>query len=397
MQKIKNSIKSILKPDSILYKLLKKIYKPISTLKYKITNGKDIKAKMAYYDKQVNLAVECIAEYKNKEYITLYNPTWLGVANSTKGLFKNIVPLEQVFGEKNINKLIAVIIDNNIKSVIFSQIVDGWIELIEGLKKANKNIEVKVIWHGNCYEYFSDYTWNLNKQVMELYKEQKIDSFAFVRKIMYEFYKKVGFKSYYLQNNVNLNGVKLITEEDKKNMLKIINDEKNLIEEKIKVGIYNADSRELKNIYTALSAIKLVPNGSADVVPINDGAKKFTEIIELETTSINEYIPTEELLERIQYNDINIYPTYTENSPMFPLESFEVGVPCLLGNNNDYFSGTKLGQYVILDREDDPVYIKEKIIECIKNKDEIMKLYKDWKNEFDKKCNNWVEEFIKSK
>ena len=80
---------------------------------------------------------------------------------------------------------------------------------------------------------------------------------------------------------------------------------------------------------------------------------------------------------------------------MFPLESFEMGVPCLLGNNNDYFSGTKLGEYVILTKEDDPEYLKEKIIECIENRDEILRLYKEWKKDFDKKCEKLVNEFIK--
>ena len=141
--------------------------------------------------------------------------------------------------------------------------------------------------------------------------------------------------------------------------------------------------------------MKLVPNCVADVVPINEGAKKFTEILGLETSYVEDYIPTEDLLKRIQQNEVNVYPTFTENAPMFPLESFEMGVPCLLGNNNDYFVGTKLGEYVILTKEDDPEYIKERIINCIEHKDEIMKLYKEWKKEFDIKCNKLVEEFIK--
>ena len=164
---------------------------------------------------------------------------------------------------------------------------------------------------------------------------------------------------------------------------------------KNKIGIYNADSRELKNIYTSLSAIKLVENSIADVVPINEGAKKFTEILNLETTSINDYIPNEELMKRIQKNSVNIYPTFTENAPMFPLESFEMGVPCLLGNNNDYFVGTKLGEYVILEREDDAKYIKERIENVLKNREEVMELYRQWKKDFDKKCEELVEEFIK--
>ena len=380
MQKLKSLVKRFIKKDGFLYRVIRKIYHVLSTIKYKITNNKKIKEEQKHYSEQVEKAIEKIKQYKDKDYIVFYNPTWLGVANSTKGLFENIVPLEHVYNKKDIDKLVNAIIENNIKSVIFSQICDGWTETIKKIKDKNENIIIKVIWHGNCYEYFSDFTWNLNKEVMNLYKENKIDSFGFVRSIMYEFYKKVGFKSYYLQNNVHLENIERV---------------KKVPSDKNKIGIYNADTRELKNIYTSLSAIKLVPNAIADVVPINESAKKFTEILQLETTSINDYIPTEELLKRIQQNEVNIYPTFTENGPMFPLESFEMGVPCLLGNNNDFFVGTKLGEYVILTKEDDPEYLKDRIVNCIEHKDEIMKLYREWKKEFDKKCENWVNEFVK--
>ena len=99
-------------------------------------------------------------------------------------------------------------------------------------------------------------------------------------------------------------------------------------------------------------------------------------------------------MKRIQKNSVNIYPTFTENAPMFPLESFEMGVPCLLGNNNDYFVGTKLGEYVILESEDDAEYIKERIENVLKNREEVMELYRQWKKDFDKKCEELVEEFI---
>lgn len=379
MQKLKNFVKKFIKKDGFIYKVIKKIYHWLSTFKYKITNGKQFKEQNKHYSEQVEKAIQIIKKYQGKDYIVFYNPTWLGVANSTKGLFQNIVPLEHVYKEKDIKNIVEAIQQNNIKSVIFSQICDGWTSLIKKIKEIDSKIIIKVIWHGNCYEFFSDFTWNLNKEVMELYKKNKIDCFAFVRTTMYEFYKKMGFKSFYLQNNVHLDKIEKIQKE------------KNL---KIKIGIYNADSRELKNIYTALSSMKLVPNAVADVVPINDGAKKFTEILGLETTSVEDYIPTEELLKRIQLNDINVYPTFTENAPMFPLESFEMGVPCLLGNNNDYFVGTKLGKYVILEKEDDAEYIKNRILNALSHRDEIINLYKEWKKEFDTKCEKLVEEFV---
>ena len=194
MQKLKNFVKRFIKKDSLIYKIIRKIYHILSTNKYKITNSKKIKEQNKHYSKQVEKAQEELKKYNNKEYIVFYNPTWLGVANSTKGLFENIVPLEQVFGKKNVKKIAKAVVENNIKSVIFSQIVDGWVDVIKLIKDLNPSIKIKVIWHGNCYEFFSDYTWNLNKEIMNLYKQEKVDSLAFVRSTMYEFYKKMGFK-----------------------------------------------------------------------------------------------------------------------------------------------------------------------------------------------------------
>ena len=213
MQKLKNFVKRFIKKDSLIYKIIRKIYHILSTTKYKITNRKKIKEQNKHYSKQVEKAQEELKKYNNKEYIVFYNPTWLGVANSTKGLFENIVPLEQVFGKKNVKKIAKAVVENNIKSVIFSQIVDGWVDVIKLIKDLNTSIKIKVIWHGNCYEFFSDYTWNLNKEIMNLYKQEKVDSLAFVRSTMYEFYKKMGFKSYYLQNNVHLDNIEKIQKE----------------------------------------------------------------------------------------------------------------------------------------------------------------------------------------
>ena len=379
MISIKNFLKRLIKKDSFIYKVLRKIYHFLSTQKYKLTHRKEIRKQNKKYQQRVEEAVNIIKGYQGKKYIVFYNPTWLGVAASTKGLFENNVPLEQVFGKRNVKKVAKIVCESNIKTVIFSQIVDGWTEVIEEIKKIKPEVIIKVIWHGNCYEYFSDYTWNLNKEVMNLYKEGKINCFAFVRSTMYKFYETVGFESFYLQNNVH---------KENAGKTAINNNEKK------KIGIYNADTRELKNIYTSLSAIKLVPNTIADVVPINKGAKEFAEILDLEVTSFDDYIPNDELMKRIQKNDINIYPTFTENAPMFPLESFEMGVPCLLGNNNDYFINTKLGEYVILEKEDDAEYIKDKIVKALENREEIMNLYRQWKKQFDKKCDDLVEKFI---
>ncbi|MCI8548430.1 MAG: hypothetical protein HFJ38_06025, partial [Bacilli bacterium] len=143
-----------------MYKVLRKVYHVLSSTKYKIVHSKEVKEQNAKYSKRVQEATEKIKQYKDKEYIVFYNPTWLGVAASTIGLFQNIVPLEHVYRKKDIQKIAKEAATNNIKSVIFSQICDGWTDAIEEIKRINPKVQIKVIWHGNCYEYFSDFTWN---------------------------------------------------------------------------------------------------------------------------------------------------------------------------------------------------------------------------------------------
>ena len=46
--------------------------------------------------------------------------------------------------EKNVKKIAKAVVENNIKSVIFSQIVDGWVDVIKLIKDLNPSIKIKV-------------------------------------------------------------------------------------------------------------------------------------------------------------------------------------------------------------------------------------------------------------
>ena len=111
--------------------------------------------------------------------------------------------------------------------------------------------------------------------------------------------------------------------------------------------------------------------------------------------SIDKPVPRDELLKRMANNTMNLYVTFSECAPMLPIESFEVGTICLTGNNHHYFKNTELEKYLVVDNEESPIAIADKIKLCLNNKDEIMNIYKKWKKENDKKSKMSVDEFIK--
>ena len=122
---IKRTVKNSLDSESSTYKVISGTYRYLSSKKYQLL----VEKRNPFVNKEkkeVKKAVKVIRELKKqgKEYIVLYNPEWLGVANSTKGLFESNVPLEETKRKSSRNKIIKAIISSGVKQVIFSQIVD---------------------------------------------------------------------------------------------------------------------------------------------------------------------------------------------------------------------------------------------------------------------------------
>ena len=79
---------------------------------------------------------------------------------------------------------------------------------------------------------------------------------------------------------------------------------------------------------------------------------------------------------------------------MIPLERFKVGVPCIIGNNTDFFKGSKLNDLVVVKEEDSIDEIYDKINYAIENREEIMNLYHEWKREYSEETIRLKDEFL---
>ena len=74
--------------------------------------------------------------------------------------------------------------------------------------------------------------------------------------------------------------------------------------------------------------MQCLKNACIDVVPMTKLASSFCKLMNIKTINEdNEFsLKRKELIKRMSKNTINLYVTFTECSPMVPLESFEVGV-----------------------------------------------------------------------
>lgn len=327
-------------------------------------NKKILSTALEEYEKTFK---EKLSVYRN--YVVVCRKEWIGVKNATTELFSNVIEvpfIENVNTLKNVSNIIS---ESSIKLLIFSGFDTNWKTIMHEVKKANTNIKIKVIWHGSNSLLVEDMDYDAFDTLFNLYNSKIVDNICFVKKSMYELYKRLGYNVDFIYNRVE------IKEKIKKT---------SKTDNKIKIGIYSSGDRWVKNFYNQLSACSLIENSISDIVPISDKTYHFAEILKYDVIGSTDILSRTEMLERMSENDINLYVTFTECAPLIPLESLELGVPCITANNHHYFDNSKLKDYLVVNEVDNVIEIEKKIRYCLENKNIILKEYKKWKEINDK-------------
>ena len=331
------------------------------------------------YLSRVENTLKNIEKQKDNNYIVFHNKEFIGVTSSTYELFDNCIDCGEIYQKKDAERITKKILDKNIKQVIFSSLSIGQVEIIKKLKRKNPAIKTKVYWHGSHSQILDGYGWNRQKEIFKLLRNGKINALATCKKSLYNFYKDQGFNTFFITNIVQL-------------PFKV---EKKKESKKIKIGLYAANcSNWRKNVFSQMAAVSKIDNAILDMVPLNDTAKEFAKMLNIKLEGEEKSLPREELIKRMANNTVNLYVTFSECSPMLPLESFEVGVPCITGNNFHYFENSELEKYIVVNNEDNINSIKERIEKAIDNKEKVIKHYQKFKKENEKASKEQVKAFL---
>lgn len=360
-------------------KIGRKVLSPV--IMYRNHKKKVNELKNPLYLQRIDKTVKEIREQKEKKakYITFYNGDWLGVTSATRELFTNLVDCGEILSVNEVVKIGKEIIDGGFEQVVFSPFVLGWKDLAVYLKSKKSDIKLKTFWHGSHSQIYDEYGFERNREIIELHKKGVIDVVATCKKSLLNFYNKEGYNSFFLANKSTPINIKNKKETNTK---------------EIKIGIYAAKCDDWrKNMYSQIAAISTIKNATIDMVPLNDMACEFCNLLGVKITGTGP-LSHSEMLKRMSMNSINLYVTYSECAPMLPLESMEMGVICITGNNHHYFENKDLKKYLVVDNEEDILEIKDKILYALENKDKILKMYKEFSKENEKIAKEKVNEYL---
>ena len=343
---------------------------------------KKVKSIFFYQKGYTNNVIENINNIKDTSFVAIYNPETKGIMNATIDLFgkENSIELYEIFNKKQIINIAQAIVNKGFKQVIFATMAYGYKDLAEKIHELNSNIKICFMWHGSHSLFVNYNEQKFLEELLQLQKRGIVSTIGFFKSAMADFYNKKGYNACLLMNDVNL--------ENKY--------EKNNNDKRLKIGLYSSGDRWEKNTYNQLSSCAMVKDAYVDIIPNTKLATSFCNLMNIKMVDNNSSmsVSREELLKRMANNSVNLYVTFTECSPMIPLESFELGVPCIIGNNTDFFRNSKLNDMLVVKEEDSIDEIYEKINIAIENKEEIMSLYKEWKAEYSKEVIKLKEEFL---
>ena len=162
----------------------------------------------------------------------------------------------------------------------------------------------------------------------------------------------------------------------------------NSLVEEITVGFLNSDSSNYDSFYNELSALTFLPEYTARVMNPSETTVGFAERYGIS-------IKREDSFDKLVANNrCNVYINFAGTDPVVFLKSMDTGVPCVVGNNTFLGNYPELSKFLVMESDDDVNEIAEKIIDCVINRDEILKKYKKFRKDYSKRASRLAEDFL---
>lgn len=360
----------------------------ICNIKYRVIGrGKRIVnwAKMKYSiyinrAKRINKIKEELKR-KKSDYIVICHPEYSEENKLIKTLEnENIIYIREQYTSKEAKKIAMVINEANIKSIIFNSYANGWDKIIQSLKQINRKIRIKAIIHGENNILSDDVNFEKINEIINLYDKGKVNEIGFDDEDTFRFYKEKGYEAKLIYPYIDINkNVKFEGKNEK---------------EYFKIGMYMENSNSYQNIFNQLAAVSLFENAKLDCKFTTYQMSTIIRKYSINMVGNRDNPNEEELYTRMAENDANIYVTLMNNGSTVPLESFELGVPCIISNCCKYFRNSDLEEEIIVKNRNDIYEIYKKMKYVIENKEKIIELYKKWKEGYYLEAKNKNIEFF---
>lgn len=287
--------------------------------------------------------LEQIEENKNKKNLVFIPEIDKNLKNYFENFMQNIIIVKE---DKNIELILNKINVSKIKKIYLVGYDNFYDYLLPRLKK---EIEVCWIFMGSFSDLSNPGKRNTLHFIFEYIDRGFVKYIGCMNKDNVEVFENAGYKCEYIDT-----AIKLKIEKYK---------------ESNSIGILGNDYDPNNNFYNQLASLKFVEYQKCKLNYVMKVTKNFIEYFNIKAEKLNE----EEKI--MSDNFVNLYVNFTNTNEVLVRKSFNLGVPCILGNTNMFDNNKYLKEHLVVKSDDDINEIAEKINFVKNNREKIIKEY----------------------
>lgn len=300
--------------------------------------------------------------------VAIYVPRWHGVAMSTKMLFEQSMPVPEGHAthpddltDEDIEEYARIIADAGIRHLVISGGDIFNLRIIDLVSRLVPDLRVDMLWHSNFLQMNEHHDWNLLRHWVAALEDGTITKIGVVKEGLENWFARLGIESVFIPNVVPFDESKI-----KPTSVQDV------------VGIWLSGSSSYRKLpHTMLLALRNLPQLSLMGSGFDPQAQRMIQDLRLPFREISiDPLPQAQLHARMKKTAMSMYITISECSPMLPLESFAMGVPCLVGPSSHLFRrNAVLNEALIVRKPHSVSEISDKILGILHRQEELVKEY----------------------
>ena len=286
---------------------------------------------------------EQLIKSKSKSEIVFLPTLDTEIIDSLKNTIGNIIELNEVENEKEI---IDIINTSKIKKIYLVGNDDFYRYL---LPRKNKNIKVCWIFKNSFSDLSNPGVRYVLNCIFEFIDRKLIDTIGCINQDNLAVFENAGYNCEYINLDIKHNK----KEYRKSNT----------------IGILSNDYDPNNNFYNQLAALTYIDYDNCKFKYVMKATKEFISFFNLKCEKMDN------MDDVIKDNFVNLYINFTNTNNELIKKSFDLGIPCIVGNTNYFDNNKYLKEHLVLKSDDNIREIAKKIDFARDNREKIIEEY----------------------
>ncbi len=306
------------------------------------------------FEEEVRSYSALLAKIDPTQPVALHVPRWMGVSSSTVNLFSQRLPIPltpatppEKIASRDIDRYARMILSTGAEHFVVSGGDLFFIRLIRAVHRLAPDIRFDLLWHSNYLAMSHPSDWAMLRQWLGLHASGEITRIGVVKEGLDTFLKDAGVDSVFIPNIIEVDGEGIRASEHDGS-----------------VGLWLPRASDYRKLpYASLLALASLNKYPLRASNLDEVGRQVVAELRLPVRRLwPGALPRALLYREMSATLATLYVTLSDCSPMLPLESFALGVPCIVGPSSHLFRhDEKLKEWLVVTDPQSPAAIAKKL------------------------------------